>query len=543
MRKLYTIITIIFVLSYSQAQQKIIKPSNAHLRWHNWEQIMFIHFDPATWQNREYDNRSTPLKRINPTKLDTDQWCAVAQSWGAKAIIFVAKHVGGFCWWQTETTEYSVRNTPYKDGLGDPLAELSESCEKYGLHLGVYVYSGDESWGATIGSGGKTTDPSKQLNYNKIYRQQLTEVLSRYGKIKELWFDGGCVVPVDDILEKYAADAVIFGGSEPHNVVRWVGSEDGYCFYPNWYVHNNLWQPVEVDVPLLKNGGHKWFWTPNSDNLLMTTEQFIDRYYKSVGRGAVLLLNSTPDTTGLIPASHVARYKEFGEELNRRFFKPLAKIAGREIKFYGPTKINHIITSEDLQNGQLVKKYRIEGKTDRGWQVLTTGESIGHKRIERIDDVEVSGLRIVFEDSLASPYIKNFEAYYVVENLSWGESSLGLPITIMNWQYDDFEQQDKYVEIDLTKYITEIGTYEIDFLETSRLDDGRDCKLYIREWSVEMYGSIRDESITKDEKHNRLKIVRSQQTLDNFPTILKLKIARGEGRSAGDITIVRQKYE
>ena len=147
-------------------------PSEIQYEWHEQERIMFVCLDPCTWQGREYDNHSTPLERINPEKLDTDQWCEAAISWGAKEILFVANHTGGFCWWQTKTTDYGIRNTAYKNGKGDVLKELSESCRNHGLNLGIYVYPGDETWGAGIGSGGQTKDPSKQEEYNRIFRQQ-----------------------------------------------------------------------------------------------------------------------------------------------------------------------------------------------------------------------------------------------------------------------------------------------------------------------------------------------------------------------------------
>ena len=150
---------------------------------------MFVHFGMATWQGKEYDDGNFDLSRVNPSKLNTDQWCEVARSWGAKQIIFVAKHVGGFCWWPTTTTEYCVRNIPWKNGKGDLFAELAASCKKYGINLGVYIYPGDVSYGAGIGSGGKTADASKQEAYNKVFRQQLTEVLTRYGSMSEVWFE------------------------------------------------------------------------------------------------------------------------------------------------------------------------------------------------------------------------------------------------------------------------------------------------------------------------------------------------------------------
>lgn len=204
MRRISLSLILLFACLNLAAQiDSVPVPTKAHLRWHNYETTIFVHFAPTTWQpGREYDNHSTPMSAINPSKLNTDQWCEVAKSWGAKMIMFVAKHTGGFCWWQTQSTDYCVKNIPWKGGKGDLLKDISESCKKYGLDLGIYVYSGDDQWGAGIGSGGTTKDPSKQAQYNKVYRQQMTEVLSKYGPITEIWFDGGCKIPVGDITIK-----------------------------------------------------------------------------------------------------------------------------------------------------------------------------------------------------------------------------------------------------------------------------------------------------------------------------------------------------
>ena len=291
------ILNILINVQFMSAQKETLPlPSKAQLRWQQHEQIMFVHISPATWQGREYDNHSYPISKINPSKLNTDQWCEVANSWGAKQIVFVAKHVGGFCWWQTNTTDYSIKNIPWKNGKGDVLKDLSESCKKYGLDLGVYIYPGDDQWGAGIGSGGITSDPSKQAEYNRVFRQQLTEVLTKYGPIHEVWFDGNCQIPVGDILDKYASDAVIFQGEKAN--IRWVGNEDGVAPDPNWYtvkksdlntgvstalhsdVNGDCYAPIEVDVPILNNKGHKWFWAPGTDHLLMTVEQLMKLYYK-----------------------------------------------------------------------------------------------------------------------------------------------------------------------------------------------------------------------------------------------------------------------
>ncbi|MCK5000329.1 MAG: alpha-L-fucosidase, partial [Anaerohalosphaera sp.] len=215
----------------------LARPSEAQYLYHEQERIMFIHLSPATWQGNEWDNWSTPLERIDPAKLDTDQWCRVARSWDAKTILYVAKHVGGFCWWQTKTSPYSIKNTPYKVGKGDVLNELAVSCKKFGLKLGIYIYPCDrEYWGTPVGSGGRTNDPSKQTQYNKMFRQQYIEVLSRFkddpGFINELWFDGSCIIPLSDIIEKYAPNAAVL--QSPDATIRWCGTESGKLGYPAW---------------------------------------------------------------------------------------------------------------------------------------------------------------------------------------------------------------------------------------------------------------------------------------------------------------------
>ena len=128
-RIVFLISVIAFVSCPREPLVKLAEPDDVQYKWHEQERIMFVCLDPCTWQGREYDNHSTPLSRINPTGLDSDQWCQAAVSWGAKEILFVAKHTGGFCWWQTGTSEYSIKNTPYKNGNGDVLKELSESCK------------------------------------------------------------------------------------------------------------------------------------------------------------------------------------------------------------------------------------------------------------------------------------------------------------------------------------------------------------------------------------------------------------------------------
>jgi alpha-L-fucosidase len=432
MKMVGTSLCLVLLLVAAGNAAEIPLPTKPQLRWQQLEQIMFVCLDPCTWEGREYDDHSLPLNRINPTRLNTDQWCETAHLWGAKEILFVAKHTGGFCWWQTSTTSYGIKDTPWKNGKGDVLADLSVSCQKYGLDLGVYLSPSDSVWSA--GVGGATKDPSKQEAYNTIYRQQLTEVLSRYGTIREIWFDGSCRINMKDILANYGSQAVIFQGASA--TIRWVGNEDGIAPDPNWYTvkrsdlakgtatalqsdsHGDAYAPVEADVPLLQNGGHKWFWAPNTDSLLMDVPRFMDVYYKSVGRGAVLLLNSTPDTTGLIPPSHVERYKKFGQEIEKRFSTPLQRTSGQgerlEIAFSKERMVDHVILQEELEKGQRVLSYVIEGYSDGKWEKLWEGTSIGNKKIDSFSPQQVEKIRVRFLKFKASPQIRNFAVYQVL---------------------------------------------------------------------------------------------------------------------------------
>ena len=403
-------------------------PTPEQIAWHEMEIEMFLCLDPCTWQGREYDDHSAPLSDINPAQLDTDQWCDVAKSFGAKQILFVAKHTGGFCWWRTDTSEYGIKNTPYKDGKGDVLAELAQSCKKHGLKLGVYIYPGDDQWGAGIGSGGRTEDSAKQDAYAEVLRQQWTEVLTRYGEVSEVWFDGSCVIEVGDILEKHAPKAMVFQG--PHATLRWPGNEKGIAPYPTWQTvrkedavsgvstgrqsdpDGDAWLPMEMDTTLLD---HKWFWAPETDHMMKPLDHLMDIYYKSVGRGCVLLLNSTPDTTGRIPKSHVGRYREFGEAIQRLHDNKKGEVSGSgrklTLRFSQPTAINHVVIMEDIRHGHIVRAYEIDGRVNGKWEKLTEGVSIGYKKIDVIDTIDVEGLRLRVTQAVAKPVIMSLAAY------------------------------------------------------------------------------------------------------------------------------------
>lgn len=560
MRRL-SFLTLVVVLLSGCKSQNIPVPTEAQLRWQQNERAMFVHFSPATWQAREYDNGSTPLDRIIAPDLSTDQWCEVALSWGAKEIIFVAKHAGGFCWWQTDTTPYGVKNTPYKGGKGDVLREISESCKKYGLDLGVYVYPGDQQWGAGIGSGGTTEDPSKQEEYNAVFRQQLEEVLSNYGHISEVWFDGNCNIYIDDILDKYAANSVIFQSKKAN--IRWVGNEDGFAPYPNWYTlksedlrkgdatalqsdpYGDAYAPVEVDVPLLKRGGHKWFWSADCDKYLLTLDQLMSIYYKSVGRGGLLLLNATPDTTGLIPATHVDLYREFGYKIRERFDKPIAQKSGKNnatIFFEKPTVVNHAVICEDIAKGQRIQEYTIQGFDKGNWFDIVKGLSVGNKRIESFDAVTVEAIRFISNKSRATALIKSF-AVYNVEDFSTDVGDEQIPKVISSWSADTYSDSWQEVSFDITRYVTAIGQYKIGFAIAAYDFSSPDPSgLEVQDIKLDMYGRDMSHEAKYDPETNTILINRSQQTLDEFETVIKMKIRSRPAKSSGDIEITRIKF-
>ena len=372
-------------------------PSAGQVAWQDMELEMFVHFGPATWQDKEYDTLETPLEKIHPAKLDTEQWAEAAKAMGAGQLIFVAKHTGGFCWWQTETTRYGVRQTPWRGGKGDVLRDVAASCRKRGIRLGLYMSPEDKVFGAKL--GGRCATPEAQRKYDAVFRQQWTEVLSRYGEISEVWFDGSSVIEVGDILERYAPHAMVF--QSRYATIRWVGNEDGVAPYPAWNAvsakaarsggatakdgtpDGEVWLPNECDARI-RSG---WFWNSKNAHTLKSVEQLMTMYYGSVGHGAVLLLNNTPDTSGLIPEADFRRTGEFGAEIRRRFGKPLAetKGTGETIELVLPQagRIDHAIAMEDIRQGERVREYTIEGESGGKWRELARGSAIGHKKIDR----------------------------------------------------------------------------------------------------------------------------------------------------------------
>lgn len=451
------------------------RPSPQQRAWQDLGVGMFIHFAPNTWQDKEYDDLSTPMSAINPVRLDTDQWVDTADKMGAKYIVFVAKHAGGFCMWQTGTTDYSIKSTPWRGGKGDVVADLAVSCRKRGIKLGIYLSPQDAKHGA--GTGGRCKTAEEQQVYDDMYRKQLTELLTKYGPIAEIWFDGSQVVPVGDILQKYARDAMIFQG--PHATIRWVGNEQGFAPYPAWNslsardaktgiataMHGDpdgdVWMPNEVDVSLRRPN---WFWSTANHTRIMTLDQLIEIYYRSVGRGANLLLNLTPDRSGLIPAADVARVEEFGDEVRRRFGRSLAETHGTgttvELKLKQPARVDHVVLQEEISRGERVREYALEGLTQGKWALLGRGTAIGQMRMQPLEPHTLEALRLRCTRAAGRPTIRRLAVFATnsAPPKTWND-----PARV--WADDAAGRwTDEKLELDISKRIDAAAQYRLRFV-------------------------------------------------------------------------------
>jgi alpha-L-fucosidase len=330
-------------------------PSERQLAWHEMEYYMFVHFTVNTFTDKEWGYGDEKESVFNPSKLDCRQWAIVAKEAGMKGIIITAKHHDGFCLWPSKYTEHSVKNSPWKDGQGDVLKDLRKACDEYGLKMGVYLSPWDRN-SAVYGTP----------EYLTYYRNQLTELLTNYGDIFEVWFDGANggdgyyggareTRRIDNrtyydwlnthkIVRELQPAAVMFSDAGPD--VRWVGNESGMGSLTNWcllkkdemypggdfakilgagHEDGNYWVPAEVDVSIRRG----WFYHKTQDSLIRSPENLMELYYSSVGRNSNLLLNVPPDRRGLLHENDVKSLLKFRELREKEFEKDLAK--GRKV--------------------------------------------------------------------------------------------------------------------------------------------------------------------------------------------------------------------
>lgn len=419
----------------------LVKPTPQQAAWQDLELGMFYHFDIITftdlWEGGWQGAGHLDPNLYNPAKLNTDQWMDAAKAMGANYSVFVAKHCTGFISWQSEAYPYGVRQSKWRGGKGDVVADYVASSRKYGIKPGLYcsmpanaycdVYEKCMVKGAT-----GANDP-RQVEYRRRAQTMVTELWGRYGPLAYIWFDGG-VLPVEKggadlapIQRRLQPQAVTFGGppENPAGLSRWPGNENGVTSYPNWSTvtrandegagnpDGKVWEPAECDAPLRDT----WFWNPRNEKSIRSLDALMDMYHQSVGRNANLILNASIDRDGLVPDADMRRFKEFGDEIRRRFATPLAQTSGEgetvELKLGKPAKINHVIVMEKITEGERIREYVVEGFTGGAWKALCQGQSVGHKRIERFDDVEVGAIRLRVTKSIAKPLIRQLSVYNV----------------------------------------------------------------------------------------------------------------------------------
>jgi len=427
-----------------------VLPTPSQLRWADAEIGVIIHLDiniyaPDTYR---FGRRETlpPLQVFNPTRLNTDQWIRSAKAAGAKYAVLVAKHGTGFSLWPTGQHGYNVANTPWKNGKGDIVADFIRSCRKYGLSPGIYCSTTSNTYYGVHNN--VFDDPDSVKVYFKMVLGQLTELYSHYGKLFEIWYDGG-VMPsskggisdeVAQLVLTYQDKAILFQGPAVcQNLIRWVGNEEGRAPYPMWSRTNastssngiaeikdlngspdgRIWCPAESDFPNRRNSAWEggWLWKAGQESEVLPASELVSRYYSTVGRNTNMLLGMAIDTSGLFPEKDSIAFSEFGKEIKRRFDKSLGEISGSGkelvLNLGRPLVVNQIQLMENMAKGENIRKYVVEAFKDGAWKIIAQGSSVGHKSILQIEPITTAKLRLRILEAFQTPGIRKFSVYDV----------------------------------------------------------------------------------------------------------------------------------
>lgn len=450
-------------------------PEPKQVEWQQMETYAFIHFGLNTFNDREWGYGDTDPKTFNPTNLDCEQWAQTLVKAGMKGVILTAKHHDGFCLWPFEGTDYSVKNSPWKNGQGNVVKELSEACKKYGLKFAVYLSPWDRHQ-ANYGTP----------EYLPYFYAQLHDLLTNYGPVFEVWFDGANggdgwyggakdIRTIDrknyynypriyEMLDSIQPQAIIFSDGGPG--CRWVGNEKGFAGATNWsflrkgevhpgydksyelqYGHpdGNQWVPAECDVSIRPG----WFYHPEEDDRVKSPDQLVDLYYRSVGHNATLLLNFPVDRRGLIHPVDSANAVRFHEMIQQQLKTNLVagmtpKVSNErggdfvasaltddnfdtywatedgvttadiEFSFDTPTRMNRMMLQEYILLGQRVKAFVVEYLDKDTWLPVKLNEettTIGYKRLLRFETVETKGMRIRITDARGPLCLSNVGVY------------------------------------------------------------------------------------------------------------------------------------
>lgn len=416
-----------------------VKPTKKQLEFMDWEFGLFFHFGIRSFYpgHKDWDDKEMSASVFNPEKLDCDQWISTAKQAGAKYAILVTKHHDGFANWPSAYTEYSVKNTPWKDGKGDVVKEFTDSCRKYGLKVGLY-YSPAQWGGINLKS---------EPDYDGYFISQISELLTNYGKIDYLWFDGngseGHEYDTERIISAIRSlqpEILIFNMWDPDT--RWVGNEAGYAPMENFnavsavdfstnttssgekdVLGEKMFLPAECDFMMRDT----WFDDLNQDKI-KSVEELLGIYELSVGRGANFLINIGPDKNGLLPEKDCERLLAFGEAVKKRYSSPVEGFSALKeysdfglensfcIEHDGNTLVNCIELSEDLTEGESIREFKIYSLLPlyrENVVCLYHGHSVGHKRLCTFPTVSASKMIVQIVSSDGDFKLKDMKAHFI----------------------------------------------------------------------------------------------------------------------------------
>lgn len=422
-----------------------VVPSEGQRAWQELELTAFLHFGVNTFTDREWGDGTENPAIFNPASLNAHQWVKTLSDAGFKMVILTAKHHDGFCLWPTSTTDHSVKSSKWAGGKGDVVRQLREACDRYGMKLGLYL----SPWDRNAKSYGDSE------RYNDMFIGQLTELLSNYGRVDEVWFDGACGEGPNGKKQQYdwARFKATIERLQPEAVmaimgddVRWVGNENGTGRLTEWSVtpkmpgilpgaeeFNNAlglgdtsadlgsreliarspgarWWPSEVDVSIRPG----WFY--HASEQPKSLRKLAEIYLNSVGRNSVLLLNIPPDRNGLINSADSARLMELRKWIDTSFKTDMVKKANYKkltFKLKGESAVNCVVIGEDISKGQRVEKFEVEAQVKGKWRKVARGTTMGYKRILTFPDVTADEMRIVIKQARNKVNINRFSAYHI----------------------------------------------------------------------------------------------------------------------------------